>query len=62
MQALVMWDFNIDPAISKVVTDEVMRGERVDAGTVHPNLDGSEPPWTFQQKGVHSRIDFCLLL
>ena len=38
-----------------------MNGSWVDAATIQPSLDGSEPPWTFSQKGTTSRIDICLL-
>ena len=33
----------------------------MDAATIHPSLDGSDPPYTISQKGVTSRIDLCLL-
>ena len=58
---IIMKDFNIDPAYSKVVTEEVVNGSWVDAATIQPSFDGSEPPWTFSQKGTTSRIDICLL-
>ena len=57
---VIMGDFNIDPAYSKVVTDKVV-GTWVDAATIQPSFDGSEPRWTFSQKGTTSRIDVCLL-
>ena len=58
---VVMGDFNIDPAYSRTVTDLLVEGTWVDAAAIRPSFDGSDPPWTFQQKGVTSRIDICLL-
>ena len=59
LPVIMMGDFNIDPACSKVVTDEVLSGTWEDAAAIRPGFDGSDPPWTFHQKGVTSRVLIC---
>ena len=58
---LIIGDFNIDPIYSAEVTNEVGRGNWVDAATIRASIEGTSPPWTFAQGNVTSRIDVCLL-
>ena len=56
-----MGDINIDPLFSTAVSERVVSGRWVDAGTVRAGIENVDPPWTFSQRDTTSRIDVALL-
>ena len=58
---VIIGDINIDPSFSTAVSERVISGRWVDAGTVRAGIENTDPPWTFSQRDMTSRIDVALL-
>ena len=58
---VVIGNINIDPLFSTAVSERVVSGRWVDAGTVRAGIENVDPPWTFSQRDTTSRIDVALL-
>ena len=61
LPVVVMGDFKTDPLSSATTTHEVNSGNWCDALASTAVLEERDPHYTFEQKGVKSRIDLCLL-